>query len=81
MAPLVFPPTFTGVVGKDGAVAQLGERRNRTAEVVSSNLIGSTTLRSFGASGGRHPDWNFESTELLSWPGASTSGLRFFTHA
>lgn len=26
----------------DGAVAQLGERRNRTAEVVSSNLIGST---------------------------------------
>ena len=28
-----------------GAVAQLGERRNRTAEVVSSNLIGSTSLR------------------------------------
>ncbi len=26
----------------DGAVAQLGERCNRTAEVVSSNLISST---------------------------------------
>ncbi len=26
----------------DGAIAQLGERCNRTAEVVSSNLIGST---------------------------------------
>jgi hypothetical protein len=25
-----------------GAIAQLGERCNRTAEVVSSNLIGST---------------------------------------
>ena len=26
----------------EGAIAQLGERCNRTAEVVSSNLIGST---------------------------------------
>ena len=30
------------VNGSEGAIAQLGERCNRTAEVVSSNLIGST---------------------------------------
>jgi hypothetical protein len=42
MAALV-PAHHTVSVG-DGAVAQLGERRNRTAEVVSSNLIGSTIL-------------------------------------
>jgi hypothetical protein len=29
-----------------GAVAQLGERRNRTAEVRGSNPLGSTSLRS-----------------------------------
>ena len=44
MAALVLAPLLQ--VRAVGAVAQLGERRNRTAEVVSSNLIGSTTLRS-----------------------------------
>ena len=37
------------VIGGDaggGAVAQLGERRNRTAEVRGSNPLGSTSLRS-----------------------------------
>ena len=31
-------------MGVNGAIAQLGERCNRTAEVVSSNLIGSTKI-------------------------------------
>src|SRR5262245_23438093 len=36
------------VVWDDGAVAQLGERRNRTAEVRGSNPLGSTTRSRFG---------------------------------
>ncbi len=44
MAALVFGPPHSHLAWAGGAVAQLGERRNRTAEVVSSNLIGSTIL-------------------------------------
>src|SRR5262249_23006186 len=40
MAPLVCCPFHPGWA--DGAVAQLGERRNRTAEVRGSNPLGST---------------------------------------
>src|SRR5712691_9584494 len=36
-----------------GAVAQLGERRNRTAEVRGSNPLGSTSLRRFAATAGK----------------------------
>src|SRR6516165_5402490 len=43
MAPLVYCPFRPGWA--DGAVAQLGERRNRTAEVRGSNPLGSTSFR------------------------------------
>ena len=39
----------------EGAIAQLGERCNRTAEVVSSNLIGSTNQNKHLA----HPPTHF----------------------
>src|SRR5579872_1105028 len=41
----LIPPLPQGIVswgGRNGAVAQLGERRNRTAEVRGSNPLGST---------------------------------------
>src|SRR5271170_7180903 len=38
--------TYLLIVPAAGAVAQLGERRNRTAEVRGSNPLGSTSLRS-----------------------------------
>ena len=37
---------WTRLAAHGGAVAQLGERRNRTAEVRGSNPLGSTSLRS-----------------------------------
>ena len=43
------------VLERYGVVAQLVERCVRNAEVVSSNLISSTTLRVCDASGGRSP--------------------------
>src|SRR5262249_30796944 len=51
MAPLVCCPFHPGWT--DGAVAQLGERRNRTAEVRGSNPLGSTSLRRFAATAGK----------------------------
>ncbi len=45
-APLYPPRWRGGQRAHGGAVAQLGERRNRTAEVRGSNPLGSTSLRS-----------------------------------
>src|SRR5208282_1801477 len=59
-----------------GAVAQLGERRNRTAEVRGSNPLGSTSLRSLSELRlGKYPGMFSLAPSSYSRPNALIHGL------